>query len=339
MVLETETMKKIGLIFIIMIVFISCKKEVKTQKHVNTTTSGNVFGTYYNIQLFDTVAHQYDKQYDSLFTQVNKAMSTYWKDSDITKINTGDTTVVVGKHFEKVFQISKQIYKETNGYFDPTIGVLVNAWDFGPSGRIVSLDSLKIDSLMQSVGFDKVKIINNKISKQKNTFIDFNAIAKGYGLDVISKFLENKGYQNYLIDIGGEIVAKGKNLIKNKPFRIGIEKPNFDGTQSQQLVISLSNKAMATSGVYRKFKVDENGNKYAHIINPKTGFPSKTNILSVSVIAPTCAVADAYATAFKAMGIKSVTALLKTHPELQVYFIYEDDAQKMQTLSLNNFPK
>lgn len=319
-----------------LLILVSCKQENKLHKNL---TSGEVFGTYYNIQFFDTKEVDYSKQYDSLFTEINQSMSTYIPSSDISKINKGDSTVIVDHHFTKVFELSKDIYNTTDGFFDPTIGVLVNAWDFGPKGKVVSLDSLKIDSLLQFVGFDKVHNVSGQIKKQQHTFIDFNAIAKGYGLDVVADFLDTKGHANYLIDIGGEIVAKGTNQLSHKPWRVGIEKPNFDNTQSQQIAISLKDEAMATSGVYRKFKVDDNGNKYAHIINTKTGYPSKTNVLSVSVIAPTCAIADAYATAFKAMGIEKTKELLKTHPELKVYFIYEDANKQLQTLELNNFPE
>ena len=326
-------MKKI---IVLLLILVSCKQEQTLHKNV---TSGDVFGTYYNIQFFDTKDVDYSRQYDSLFSEINKSMSTYIPSSDISKINKGDSTVVVDHHFKKVFDLSKDIYKTTDGFFDPTIGVLVNAWDFGPKGKIVGLDSLKIDSLLYFVGFDKVEYVSGHIKKHQHTFIDFNAIAKGYGLDVIADFLDGKGHTDYLIDIGGEVVAKGTNELSHKSWRVGIEKPNFDNTQSQQIAISLKNQAMATSGVYRKFKVDDKGNKYAHIINTKTGFPSKTNILSVSVIAPTCAVADAYATAFKAMGIEKVKRLLKTHPELKVYFIYEDANKQLQTLVLNGFPE
>jgi len=141
-----------------------------------------------------------------------------------------------------------------------------------------------------------------------------------------------------LIDIGGEVVAKGVNVKSSNLWRVGIEEPNFDGSQSHNKIIELDNLAMATSGVYRKYKIDANGEKYSHILDAKTGYPSKTNILSVSVIAPNCATADAYATAFKAMGIVRTTELLKSHPELQVYFIYEDDEKVLKTLSLNKFP-
>ncbi|MGB0974299.1 MAG: FAD:protein FMN transferase [Flavobacteriaceae bacterium] len=327
-------MKKI--VVFILLICVSCQKDNQLQKNL---TSGQVFGTYYNIQFFDTKPVDFSKQYDSLFAVINKSMSTYIPTSDISKINSNDTTIVVDHHFKKVYSLSKEIYQTTNGFFDPTIGVLVNAWDFGPEGKIVGLDSLKVDSLLNYVGFDKVALVSNKIKKHPHTYIDFNAIGKGYGLDVISDFLDSKGYNNYLIDIGGEIVARGTNLLRQKDWSIGIEKPNFDGSQSQQTAVALHDQAMATSGVYRKFKTDDNGKRYAHIIDTKTGYPSKTNILSVSVIAPTCAVADAYATAFKAMGINKVKEVLIQHPELKVYFIYEDDNNQLQTMALNNFPE
>jgi len=322
------------ILLIALLILVSCKKDTTP---VRNNVSGEVFGTYYTIQFFDEEVVDYSKQYDSLFVEINKSMSTYITTSDISKINRGDSTVIVDHHFEKVFTVSKSIYETTKGFFDPTIGVLVNAWDFGPEGKIEALDSLKIDSLMQSVGFHNLFLNKRKISNPKNAYIDFNAIAKGYGLDVIAAFLDSKGYQNYLIDIGGEVIAKGKNLKSLEVWRIGIEEPNFDGTQSHKKVIALNNCAMATSGIYRKFKIDDSGVRYAHIIDTKTGYPSKTNILSVSVIAPTCAIADAYATAFKAMGIEKVSELLESHPELKVYFIYEEDKQ-LKTLALNAFP-
>jgi len=326
-------MKNIVILFLLILV--SCKEQ---NKPINNFTSGEVFGTYYNIQFFDDNELDYSKQYDSLFSEINQSISTYVPTSDISKINKGDTTVLIDRHFKKVFKVSKEIYEETNGFFDPTIGVLVNAWDFGPEKEIVSLDSLKIDNLMQSVGLNNLTISETKIKNPKKAFIDFNAIGKGYGLDVVAEFLNNKGHQNYLIDIGGEIVAKGINIESSKLWKVGIEEPNFDGTQSHKKVVGLENAAMATSGVYRKYKVDVNGAKYSHIINAKTGYPSKTNILSVSVIAPTCTIADAYATAFKIMGIEKVRELLKTHSELKVYFIYEDENMEVKTLSLNKFP-
>ena len=220
------------------------------------------------------------------------------------------------------------------------MGAVVNAWDFGPEGKIVSLDSLKIDSLMLSVGLDKVKLRRNAISKQNlNTYLDFNAIAKGYAVDVIATYLESQNVNDYLVEIGGEIRCKGMNKEKQSNWMVGIDKPNFDGSQSVIKAINLIDGAMATSGTYRKFKLDAEGNRYAHIIDTETGYPSKTNVLSVSVIADDCMTADAYATAFQAMGINKVSELLKTHPELKVFFIFENESKELETLTLNGFPE
>lgn len=328
---KSHSLKKVILCFLLIGFVFSCKKEQK-----NTILEGSIFGTYYRVT-YDSDAN-YQKQLDSLFYVINKSMSTYQVNSDISKINRNES-VTIDEHFEKVFNTSKDIYRETEGAFDPTIGAVVNAWDFGPEGKIVNLDSLKIDSLMQSVGLKQVKLASNKIVKPQGTFIDFNAIAKGYAVDVVSGFLLSKNTNNHLVDIGGELIAKGINTEKKLPWKVGIENPNFDGTQSINRAVSLKGKAMATSGTYRKFKIDENGKRYAHIIDAKTGYPSKTNLLSISVIAKDCMTADAYATAFKAMGIEKVKAFLKEHPELKVFLIFENKNQELETLALNGFPK
>ncbi|WP_299396187.1 FAD:protein FMN transferase [uncultured Gelidibacter sp.] len=321
-----------GILFIL--VLVSCKQEPK-----NTVITGAIFGTTYGVQYHSEDNVNYQRQIDSLFQVINNSMSTYQADSDISKINHNEG-VRVDSHFKIVFNASKEIYEATNGVFDPTIGVLVNAWDFGPEGTIIALDSLKIDSLMVSVGLDKVNLNNNKIVKDNpNTFIDFNAIAKGYGVDVIAEFLESQNIKDYIVDIGGEIRCKGQNFEKQKPWRVGVELPHFDGEQSILKVIALHDEAMATSGTYRKFKTDSLGNRYSHIIDAQTGYPSKTNLLSISVIADDCMTADAYATAFKAMGIEKVKAFLATHPELKVFLIFENDKRELETLSLNGFPE
>ena len=326
-------MKQFVLIVLVVVLFTSCKPEPK-----NTKISGPVFGTSYSV-IYDSDVN-YQKQFDSLFVAINQSMSTYIPESDISKLNRNENNKV-DQHFIKVFNTSKHIYKITDGAFDPTIGAVVNAWDFGPEGNIMTLDSLKIDSLMKSVGLNKVyqKPAFRIMKKEPNTFLDFNAIAKGYGVDVIAEFLESKSVQNYLVEIGGEIRCIGQNIEKETPWKVGIDEPNFDGTQSVLKAIELQNEAMATSGTYRKFKVDENGNRYAHIINTKTGYPTKTNVLSVSVIAPDCMTADAYATAFQAMGIENVKQFLQSHPELKVFFIYENEDNSLGTMALNEFPE
>lgn len=323
-------------------VLFSCKEDSKKdiQNIKNTSLSGPVFGTAYNI-IYDSEVN-YSVQIDSLFKVVNQSMSTYIPDSYISRINRQDT-VTIDIHFRKVLNASKRIYEATNGVFDPTIGAVVNAWDFGPEGKIISLDSLKIKDLMTGVGFDKAYTDKEQFSISEGTFLDFNAIAKGYGVDVIADFLESKNSHNYLVEIGGEIRACGINIEKetlNNSWRVGIDRPRFDGVQDENPLsaISLHDVGMATSGTYRKFKIDNEGHRYAHIIDTKTGYPTKTNILSVSVIAKDCMTADAYATAFQAMGIESVTEFLKSHPELKVFIVFENDDNEFDTLNLNDFP-
>lgn len=324
-------MKKILFCLLVCIVVTSCK-----QKRTNTKLKGTVFGTTYAITYDSEI--NYQKAFDSLFVVLNQSLSTYQNDSDISKLNRNEP-VKIDEHFIKVYEASRVIYNQTKGVFDPTIGAVVNAWDFGPKGRIVNLDSLKIDSLMLSVGLNKVIRQDKNIIKPIGAFIDFNAIAKGYAVDVLGEFLESQGVYNYLVEIGGEIRVKGENVEKESPWKVGVENPNFDGTQSILKAITLKNRAMATSGTYRKFKIDEAGNRYAHIINTKTGYPSKTNILSVSVLAETCMEADAYATAFKAMGIEAVKLFLEEHPQLQVLLIVDNENKDIETLSINSFPE
>ncbi|WP_243472844.1 FAD:protein FMN transferase [Winogradskyella sp. MH6] len=325
-------MKKFYFIALLFTIF-SCQKEYK-----NTKVSGPVFGTSYNIQFYSEDGENYQKQFDSLFNVVNQSLSTYIPDSDISRINRNED-VDIDEHFKRVFKKSKEVYRFTEGAFDPTIGNVVNAWNFGADTNKFLTDSTTIDSLMKFVGLNKIGLKASKIIKQKTSYLEFNAIAKGYGVDVIGEFLESKKITNYLVEIGGEIRVKGINLEKQSPWKVGLDEPRFDGEQSVFKALELKDEAMATSGTYRKFKLDENGNRYAHIINTKTGYPTKTNVLSVSVIGPDCMTADAYATAFQAMGMERVTKFLESHSELKAYFIYEDNHKTLKTLNLNNFPE
>ncbi len=326
-------MKKSVILLLIIIVFFSCQQEPK-----NIKLSGPIFGTSFNIQYYSEDNNNYQKEIDSLFNVVNQSLSTYITDSDISKLNRNEITRI-DNHFDRVFKASKVIYRQTEGAFDPTIGNVVNAWNFGAVKDKFLTDSTTIDSLMQYVGFNRVSLKDFNIKKSRGVYLEFNAIAKGYGIDVIAEFLETKGVENYLVDIGGDMRVAGINLKSKKNWTVGIDDPNFDGKQSYSKVITLKDEAMATSGTYRKFKLDEKGNRYAHIINTKTGYPTKTNILSVSVIAPDCMTADSYATALQAMGIEKVTKFLNSHPELKAYFIFENEEKELQTLILNDFPE
>mgnify|MGYP000873070111 CR=1 FL=1 len=314
-------MKK-SFLLLFAVFLVSCETENKTE---TINFEGFVFGTTYHITLNTDKKIEYQKSIDSLFFLVNKSLSTYIPASDISKINSGDSTIVVDDLFVEVFQKSKRIYKETDGYFDPTVGNLVNAWGFGPNQPKEDLDSLEVQKMMQFVGLEKVQLKNRTVKKQfQEIYLDFNSIAKGFGIDVIGRFLEKKNVQHYLVEIGGEIRAKGKNN-KGNFWKVAIEKPNTDGSQSFQTAIELVNESMATSGNYRKFRITKAGKKYVHTINPKTGFAKESNLLSASVIASSdCADVDAYATAFMAMGFEKTKEFLKTHKKIKVVLMYLD---------------
>ncbi|MFK5982332.1 MAG: FAD:protein FMN transferase [Flavobacteriaceae bacterium] len=293
---------------------------------------GEAFGTTYSIQTYSKENILLEKGIDSVIYTVNKSVSIYLPKSDISKINKGDTTIIIDQIFIDNFKISEEVHKNTNGYFDPTIGVLRNAYGFGDTKPLKEIDSLTLDSLLQFVGFDKVKLTSeNKIIKQHSAiYFDFNAVAKGYGIDQIGIYLTSEGIDNYLIELGGEILAKGKNLAKNKAWVVGIE--NVDSKledRSYSSIVALTNEAMAASGNYRKFRIDSlTGKKYVHTLNPITGSAEKSDVTSATVIASTCAMADAYATSFMALGLEKSKEVLKTLNGIEAYLTYNDENNK-----------
>lgn len=329
--------KKLLIAFLTTFLLLGCRSE-------NDTTpvflEGNAFGTTFHITYFDLKKRDFSTAIDSLFNTVNKSLSTYIPTSDISRINRGDTSVVVDSYFAEVFDKSQRIYNETNGIFDPTIGVLVNAWGFGPAGEKAIPDSASVKKLLHLVGFDKVALRNNKVVKPNDSiYFDFNAIAKGYAVDVAGRFLEGQGITDYLVEIGGEIRAKGKNMAKELPWTVGIETPNFDGSRSIQKKIRFRDESIATSGNYRKFKTDSiSGRRYTHILNTHTGYPSQTDLLSVSVMGNMdCADVDGYATAIMAMPLQEAIRFFDAHPELKGYIIYNNDKNELATYSTPDF--
>ncbi len=302
---------------------------------------GGALGTSYSITYLSSESLNYQEEIDSVFQVVNQSMSTYWPESDISRINKGDSVLQVDQMFQEVFSLSKEVYQKTNGYFDPTVGVLVNAWGFGPETAI-ELDSTKVDSLLRYVGFSKVRLTeDNRILKQDPEIrFDFNAIAKGYAIDRLSLMLENKGIANYLVEVGGEIVARGENKLKEKPWTLGVDDPQVEQGRQLKITLELKDRALASSGNYRKFRVDSiTGQKYVHTIDPRTGFTKNSNVLSASVIAPTCAEADAYATAFMAMDLEASKTLLQSEKQLEAFIVYLDDAQEVREFVTEGFQK
>ena len=325
-------------IFIFCIVFIffqSCSEGSGYRGDYN----GNALGTTYSIIAISSEEMDLQKEVDSVFTVINHSLSTYIPDSDISRINNGDSTVVVDDMFQEVFKLSKEISSATRGFFDPTVGTLVNAWGFGPEHQL-TMDSLKVDSLLNFVGFDKVSLnANNEIIKTNpNIFIDFNAIAKGYSIDRLAAMLDEKGVENYLIEVGGELVAKGENTLKGKSWVVGIDDPEMLVERKLKLLINLNNKALASSGNYRKFRIDEaTGKKYVHTINPKTGYTQLSNTLAVTILADDCATADAYATAFMAMDLDEAFKLVNENKRLDAYIIYSDEDGETQEFLTKGF--
>ena len=331
------TLKKIGLLLLIFW-FVSCGKQ---SEFVKNMSSGGALGTIYHITYISDRQLDYQPEIDSVFAAINHSMSTYIPDSDISKINNGDTTVVVDQMFRDVFELSKAVHDSTGGYFDPTVGVLVDAWGFGP-GRQIELDSAKVDSLLDYVGFVKVRINDNNTITKSNPRIrfDFNAIAKGYAIDRLAAMLDSKGITNYLVEVGGEIVAKGKNILKEKPWVVGIDNPEGKDRSKPIVLLSLENEALASSGNYRKFRIDSiTGNKYVHTINPKTGYTKNSNVLGSSVIASTCAKADAYATAFMVMDLEDSIKLLVHEKDLEAFIVYLDNDGNIEEFMTDGFKK
>ena len=286
--------------------------------------SGMVFGTTYSI------TYQYHENLKSdiegVMQQVDNSLSPFNKSSVITAIN-NNTSTKADKYLTEVFTLAQTVNKETDGAFDITVAPLVNAWGFGFRNGTRPTDT-QTDSLLAIVGQEKVTLKDGEIIKSDpRIMLDCSAIAKGFGVDKVAEFLAGKGIENFLVEIGGEISARGKNS-RGTEWNIGVTKPVDDSlsiNQENQAVLQITDKAMATSGNYRNFYY-EGGKKYAHTINPHTGKPAQSDILSATVIAQTCAVADAYATAFMVLGSEKAKEILKKHPELQAYLILSDNS-------------
>ena len=284
---------------------------------------GMVFGTVYHITYQSSKSLQ--KDIEAELAKVDASLSPFNERSIITAINENRDTVV-NKMFSDVFALAMKISDSTNGAFDITVAPLVNAWGFGFKGGAMPTRH-QVDSLKALVGYHKVSLTNGRVSKtDPRIMLDCSSIAKGYGCDVVAKFLSAKGIDNYMVEIGGEIVTRGISE-KRLPWKIGVTKPTDDSlnvNQEIQTIINVTDKAMATSGNYRNFYY-KNGRKYAHTIDPSTGYPVQHNILSSTVIADDCATADAYATAFMVMGLDKAKTIISRHPELMAYFILASD--------------
>lgn len=287
------------------------------------TLQGKAQGSSYRIVYEDKLDRDYSKSIDSLLLVVDKSMSLWDSESLISKINKNRPYGQVDTHFEFVFRRSNYISKHTNGYFDATVGPLVKAYGFSKSKGLKTPSESQIDSIRTFVGYKKVKLANGKINKKYPEIqLDFNAIAQGYTVDLLSDFLLKNNVRNFLVEVGGEIRAKGRNQ-ELKYWKVGIENPKDEN--KLQVVVALENTSLATSGSYRNFFLKD-GQKYSHAIDPFTGRPVIHNMLSITVLAQKCIDADAYATAFLVMGLDKAKQVANNN-RIDFFAIYEEDGQ------------
>ncbi len=326
-------MKRLFLpVILISLLALSC-----TPKTHKVNFMGEAQGTYYAITYYDLENRNLQEDVDSVLNAFDRSVSLWVPTSIISRINDNDTTVEVDPWFKDIFNLSEEISRKTKGAFDITVGPLVNAWGFGLKSR-TKLDPDKVEKLLKYVNYKDVTLRGSRIIKKyPETQLDFNAIAQGYSDDVIAKFLESMGINNYLIDIGGEVLGHG-NKPDGDPWVVGVENPTETSTDPRTLntKVTLLNQAIATSGSYRKF-YEENGIRYSHTIDPRTGYPVTHNLLSASVLASDCATADGYATAFMVMGLEKSEEFLKKNPALQAYFIYSAPDGSFKTYATKGF--
>lgn len=292
--------------------------------------TGQTMGTIvYNVKYIDKYIEGLDQEIAKELVAFNQSLSTYIPTSEISTLNKEGTFTFQSSYFFPVLNKSKEIYRATGGTFDPSIGPLVQAWGFGPDKSIPELDSGTVDSLKSIVGYDRVRFDENEVSLPDNFQLDFSAIAKGYAVDVVAELLEKNGISDYLVEIGGEVRCRGKNE-EEKPWSLGIEDPTAsDGDQRLLAIVRLKDLSLATSGNYRNYYENE-GNIFAHIIDPRTGYTANHNLLSASVFASDCMTADAFATAFMVLGLDYSKEIIKTQ-NLDAILIFRNENGRLES--------
>jgi len=328
---------KFKYIYFLIIVLISSCNSNKDLKFVKF--GGYAQGTTYSISYFDKNGTNYQHDIDSILKDFDNSLSIYNPKSLVSRINMNEADDIGNdNYFRKAFIKSLEVSKISDGAFDITVCPLVNAWGFGFK-HSVPIDKHLVDSLMQFVGYKLIELKGNKIvKKDSRVMLDFNAIAQGYSVDIISRYLESKDISNYIVEIGGEVFAKGKKL-NGELWKVGIDKPidnSSEDNRKLQVIIHINNRAIATSGNYRKF-VEIDGKKYSHHIDPKTGSSTNNNLLSASVLANDCITADAFGTAFLVLGLEKTKKILGNHPELDAYLIFSNSSGEYEIYYTKGF--
>ena len=321
-------MKKLTHILVLLLILSACTPR---QLHKKINFSGMAQGTYYAVTYFDHLNRDFQPQIDSLLEAFDMSVSMWEPQSVISRINRAEEGVICDSIFINTYLLARGVAEESNGAFDYTIGPLVNAWGFGFEDR-QKVDQAMVDSLLTLVDYRYVSLDGSTIIKEKEGIkFDFNAVAQGYSVDLVGDFLASKGLKNYLVDIGGEVLAIGEKP-GTGPWIVGIEKPTENELSERRLEarIKLKDRAMATSGNYRKF-YEEDGVRYSHTIDPETGYPVIHTLLSVSVIASDAGTADAWATAFMVMGLEKAKQFVESKNELEAFFIFSGEDGRLES--------
>jgi len=331
---------RFGFVIICCLSFCGCQSNQSSSSLPYIGLKGETMGTFYSIKYGDVKKRNFQVSLDSLLLDINMAVSTYIPESTISQFNKSTEAVFIvdpenktQHHFIENFEASRTVYAKSKGLYDPSCMPLVNYWGFGYEGKeaVSQVDSQKVQSILTNVGLSKIestmeqgKYLMRKAKPEVS--LDFSAIAKGYGVDRVAGYLEDQGVENYMVEIGGEVKTLGLND-KGLFWKIGINKPKEQGSlRDFECIVQPKAKALASSGNYRIFHETEDL-KYGHEINPITGFPEQTDLLSASVIHPSCMYADAYATAFMIMGLKKSLLLSNNIPELEACFIIEKNGK------------
>jgi thiamine biosynthesis lipoprotein len=317
------------ILFLSLVILISCKEKKAEILSFNGFTQGTTYSIVY-VNNKNISAEVMKGKIEKILHDFDMSLSLYKDSSIICRLNRNED-VLPDTFFTEVFEKSAIVSKMTNGAFDITVAPLVKAWGFGPDEH-KNFSAAKLDSLLKLVGMEKVSIVNGRLVKTNPAItLDVNAIAQGYSVDVVCRAFDKLGFHNYLIEIGGEVRATGTK--DGARWRIGIDKPidnNMSPGEDLEAVIGITDKALATSGNYRKFYV-EDGIKYSHTIDPKTGYPAKNRLLSASIIASDCAMADGIATACMVMGKEGAIDFITKNTQFEAYFVFSDDAGNMKT--------
>ncbi len=313
-----------------MVGFASCMRQPQKINY-----SGFTQGSYFSITYYDEKNRTFEAEIDSIFNEIDNSVSLWNENSIIRKVNRNED-VIVNQIFKDNFEWAQKASEFSEGAFDATIGPLVEAWGFHYKKELEMTPEM-VDSIRQLIDYQKIKIIDDKVVKANpNMTLDFNAVAQGYTTDLIGKFLETKGIYNYLVDVGGEIMARGTKP-NGQQWTIGIERPAehyYDG-RSVQESLTLQDKGIVTSGNYRKY-IEKDGVRYSHSIDPKTGYPVEHNLLSATVIADNASWADCLATICMVMGKEKASKLLENQDGIEAYFIFVEDS-RLATTSTKGF--